>query len=43
MAIGFSYLYNKPSNSTLSVLVGLWIFGLIVFSGMGSFFAGMAG
>ena len=43
MAIGFSYLYNKPSNSTLSVLVGLWIFGLIVFSGMGSFFAGMSG
>jgi len=43
MSVGFSYLYNKSSNSTLSVLAGLWIFGLIVFAGMGSFFAGMAG
>ena len=43
MAVGFSYLYNKPTNSTLTVLSGLWIFGLIVFAGMGAFFAGMAG
>ena len=43
MSVGFSYLYNKSSNSTLSALAGLWIFGLIVFAGMGSFFAGMAG
>ena len=43
MAVGFSFLYNKPTNSTLTVLSGLWIFGLIVFAGMGAFFAGMAG
>ena len=43
MAVGFSFLYNKPSNSTLTVLAGLWIFGLIIFAGMGAFFAGMAG
>ena len=43
MAIGFSFLYNKPTNSTLTVLAGLWIFGLIIFAGMGAFFAGMAG
>ena len=43
MSGGVSYLYNKSSNSTLSALAGLWIFGLIVFAGMGSFFAGMAG
>ena len=33
----------KSSNSTLSILMGLWIFGLIILAGMGSFFAGMAG
>ena len=43
MSVGFSHLYNKSSNSTLSILMGLWIFGLIIFAGMGSFFAGMAG
>ena len=43
MAIGFSFLYNKPTNSTLTILAGLWIFGLIIFAGMGAFFAGMAG
>ena len=34
MALGFSYLYNKPTNSVLITLSGLWIFGIVVLSGI---------
>jgi len=43
MALGFSILYNKPSNSALITLAGLWIFGIIVSSGMNPLLAYLFG
>ena len=43
MALGFSYLYNKPTNSVLITLSGLWIFGIIVLSGINPLLAYLFG
>ena len=42
MAIGLSFLYGKTTKTSLIVMVALWLFGLIFFSGLGAFFAGFS-
>ena len=43
VAVGMGILYNKSTKTALIAMTALWIFGLVVFAGMGSFFAGFAG
>lgn len=43
MAVGFSLLYKKSINSSLNVVAGVWLFGIIIFSALGAFFAGLGG
>ena len=39
MAIGISLFYKKTLKTSMTVMAGLWIFGLIFFAGIGAFFA----
>ena len=43
MAVGVGILYNKTTKTSLTVMTGLWIFGLIVFAGIGAAVSGMFG
>ncbi len=43
VAVGMGILYNKSTKTALIAMSALWIFGLVVFAGMGSFFAGLGG
>jgi|TARA_B100001750_G_scaffold102467_1_gene80973 hypothetical protein len=43
VAVGMSILYNKSTKSTLSAVTALWIFGIVVFAGMGAAAAGIFG
>ena len=43
VAVGMGILYNKSTKTALIAMTALWVFGLVVFAGMGSFFAGFAG
>ena len=42
MAIGLSLLYKKTTKTSMYVVTSLWLFGLILFSGLGAFFAGFS-
>jgi hypothetical protein len=43
MALGVGILYNKTTKTSLTVMTGLWIFGLVVFAGIGAAVSGMFG
>lgn len=43
MALGISIIYNKSTKTSLFTITALWIFGLAIFAGMGSFFASFSG
>jgi len=43
MAVGIGIIYNKTTKTSLTVMTGLWIFGLVVFAGIGAAVSGMFG
>jgi len=43
MAVGIGILYNKSTKTSLTTLTSLWIFGLIVFAGIGAAASGIFG
>jgi hypothetical protein len=43
MAVGVGIIYNKTTKTSLTVMTGLWIFGLVVFAGIGAAVSGMFG
>ena len=43
VAVGIGILYNKSTKTALTAMTGLWIFGLVVFAGMGAAAAGIFG
>ena len=42
-AVGIGILYYKSTKTSLTVITGLWIFGLLFLSGFGSIMFGIIG